>query len=311
MDLEKTCSIEFIGEKVVPIKEGQTILGASLQAGIPHFHACRGMAQCSTCRVLVAEGLENLSPPNEKEKALRMRIPGTFNTRLACQTTLQNGSVRVHRVIRDQTDVFVYVGKADEEDEDQELGEERELALFFLDIRNFTPFVASSLPFDVMHIIRRLFRIFKKAIAKHQGNIIDTAGDGFYAVFGLKTDITSAANAAITAGFAIHAEVADFNEQYLQPFFNVSFHLGIGIHTGKVVVGNAGVGMNNNLTAMGLPVNIASRLQAATKALNNSFIVSETAAGYWPTAKEYERQNIELKGIDGEQSVYLFGEKYY
>ena len=295
MDNELGYNLEFIGEKTVTVKEGQTILSASLQAGIPHFHACRGKAQCSTCRVLVAEGFENLSPLNEKEKALRTRIPCTFNTRLACQTTIQGGPVRVHRVIRDQTDVFVYVGKADEDDEEQELGEEKELALFFLDIRDFTPFVASALPFDVMHVIRRLFRIFKKAIAKHEGKIIDTAGDGLYAVFGLKTDISTAATAAIEAGFATLEEVADFNEHYLKPYFNLSFNLGIGIHTGKVIVGNAGLGINDNMTVMGLPVNVASRLQAAT---------------HWATSLEFPAQTIELKGIDGQQAVYLFGKSY-
>ncbi len=58
--------------------------------------------------------------------------------------------VRVHSVILDQTDGFVYVGKADVEQ--HELGEEKELALFFLVIRDFTPFMEANLPFDVMHL---------------------------------------------------------------------------------------------------------------------------------------------------------------
>ncbi len=40
------------------------------------------------------------------------------------------------------------------------LGEERQLVLFFLDVRDFTPFVKAYLPFDVIHVVRRLFDIF-------------------------------------------------------------------------------------------------------------------------------------------------------
>ena len=45
-------TIEFKGEKIIEIKEGQSILEASLQAGIPHYHECGGKAKCSTCRIL-------------------------------------------------------------------------------------------------------------------------------------------------------------------------------------------------------------------------------------------------------------------
>src|SRR5688572_11455475 len=111
----KKFEIQFIGEKNIIIKEGQTILSASLLAGIPHFNACRGKAQCSTCRVIVAEGMENLSPKNDKELALREKISCSSNTRLACQTYVTGEPVKLHRVIKDQTDVMVYVGKTSEQ----------------------------------------------------------------------------------------------------------------------------------------------------------------------------------------------------
>ncbi|MEJ7914405.1 MAG: 2Fe-2S iron-sulfur cluster-binding protein, partial [Chitinophagaceae bacterium] len=62
MDKEQFFQVNFIGEKLVRIKEGQTILSAALDAGIPHFNACGGKAQCSTCRVMVAEGANNVTP---------------------------------------------------------------------------------------------------------------------------------------------------------------------------------------------------------------------------------------------------------
>ncbi len=98
--------------------------------------------------------------------------------------------------------------------------------MFFLDIRDFTPFMEANLPFDVMHVVRRLFRLFKKVIEDKEGKIIETAGDGLYAVFGLKTDIKEAANLAVAAGHTILQELEIFNDNYLKPYFKVSFNVG-------------------------------------------------------------------------------------
>ena len=51
------------------IEAGETILEASLRAGVPHAHACGGRARCSTCRIWVLEGLEHCSERSERERA--------------------------------------------------------------------------------------------------------------------------------------------------------------------------------------------------------------------------------------------------
>src|SRR5207302_7066278 len=112
-----------------------------------------------------------------------------------------------------------------------------------------------------------------------------------------KMHISQAAEAAANAAFAILNELDDFNENYFKPYFNLHFNVGIGLHTGKVIVGNIGLGIHNNLTVMGLPVNIASRLQNATKQLNNSFIISDEAYKHLTNApKNAQRQSVTLKG---------------
>ena len=49
-------TIELLGDGKLDIAAGQTILDASLAAGVPHYHACGGKAQCSTCRILISVG---------------------------------------------------------------------------------------------------------------------------------------------------------------------------------------------------------------------------------------------------------------
>lgn len=301
--------IEFIGDRSVKIEEDQTILVASLAAGIPHYHACGGNAKCSTCRILVQMGQEFLTPCNEKEMLLRTTMHLPSNVRLACQTYVKGSPVHVHRIIRDETDIHLYIDE-DTQADVQNIGEEKELALFFLDIRDFTPFMENNLAFDVIHVMRRLFGLFRKCIELYSGKIIETVGDGLYAVFGFSDDIKLATNNACKAGMAILSELIVFNEQYLEKHFNHCFQVGIGLHTGTVILGNIGIGVNNNLTVMGLPVNIASRLQGATKQENNSFIVSDKAFQMLDDPPASVQKQIELKGLKEDFKVHLIGNKY-
>src|SRR5882757_626980 len=66
------------------------------------------------------------------------------------------------------------------------LGDEKELALLFLDIRNFTAFMESRSAYDVIYVIRQLFILFGESIKEAGGRIVETAGDSIYAVFGLE-----------------------------------------------------------------------------------------------------------------------------
>ena len=299
--------IEFIGDRSIKIEEGQTILDASLKAGIPHYHECGGNGECSTCRVLVHLGDEHLSHPSEKEKLLKQTIPFPSNVRLACQTFITGNPVQLHRIIRDETDLRIYIKQG------QGLGlaaYEKELALFFLDIRNFTPFMQNYLPFDVIHIMRRLFGLFKHGIEKHAGRIIETEGDGFYAVFGFETKIEQAVDSAFSAAETILHELGEFNQHYAEKYFFHEFNVGIGLHAGQVIVGNVGIGVNNNLTVMGLPVNIASRIQTATKRLNNNLVISEHFYHCLSQKPPGNKIKTSLKGIKGEQILYLCGKAY-
>jgi adenylate cyclase len=298
--------IEFLGEKTIPISEGQTILDAALQAGLPHFHACGGNAECSTCRIMVMEGLEELSAVNELEANLRKIVPFPPRIRLACQTCVEGGPVRVKRIILDKANISSTI-KQQITNVNHKLGEKKELVLFFLDIRNFTPFVETYLAFDVIHVMRACYIIFNDLVKGNKGRIIDTAGDGFYAVFGLDSSLQEGADLAITAGQAILRELTRFNETYLHPYFGTNFEIGIGIHCGQVIVGEITVGQRNHLSVMGLAVNVAARIQASTRRLNNTFIASEELLTHATQKVEGQRRLIKLRGVNGVFKVRLIG----
>ena len=301
--------IEFIGERVLAIAEEQSILDASLSAGIPHFHACGGNAKCSTCRVLVVEGIDRLTPANQKESFLKSLMHFPRNVRLACQTRVTAGPVKLRRIIQDETDIGLYVGSA-AGDSTQQLGEERDLALMFLDIRNFTHIVESHPAFDVIHIIRKLFSSFQSRIESNKGKIVETTGDGLYAVFGYETGKQESAQAAVQAAYSMLEDLQILNETYFILHFEERIKAGIGIHTGKVVSGTVRVGTQDHSVVMGYPVNVASRLQNATKELNNEFIVSSDIYNLLIDPPALTSQSIFVKGISDPLTVYLMGNPY-
>ncbi len=77
-----------------------------------------------------------------------------------------------------------------------------------------------------------------------------------------------------------------------------------------MIVGNVGLGINNNMTVMVLPVNIASRLQMASKKLNNSFIVSDEVVNLLNDLVTAPVETIRLKGVKTEHIVHLLGKSY-
>ena len=189
--------------------------------------------------------------------------------------------------------------------------EEREMALFFLDIRNFTPFVERHTAHEVIYIVRKLFSSFQTIIRSNHGQIIETSGDGFYAAFGFDRSVEEAIASAIKAGKAILESLEGLNENVFVKKLNQRIDVGIGLHAGKVATGTIHLGGKDHLIVMGYPVNIASRLEAATKELNNNFIISATAFEMLNNPPEDQpTAEISLKGVAGPCRIHLLGKPY-
>ena len=62
-----------------------SILDIALKHGIPHMHICGGNARCSTCRIIIQQGLENILPRNKIEQQLAEQKGMEDCIRLACQ----------------------------------------------------------------------------------------------------------------------------------------------------------------------------------------------------------------------------------
>lgn len=189
--------------------------------------------------------------------------------------------------------------------------QEQHLAIMFLDIRNFTGLMESQPGQTVVQVVRRLFTAFNQIIKKFEGKVVEVAGDSLYAVFGLQTELKESVNNAYQAAKVMLQTVTLFNEAHSQPYDGGPLEIGVGLHAGKVFVGEFGLDDAPQLSVMGLPVNIASRLQAKTRELNNDLIISEDAYQLLDDAQAIvPHQNVQLQGISHGQQIRLAGKPY-
>jgi adenylate cyclase len=279
-----------------------TILEATLKANINHMHVCGGNARCTTCRVNILDGLDNCRPRNEKEKELSEKIGFPRNIRLACQTKI-NGNVTIRRLVVDDLDKTIILKQLGDAPGTR-LGQEKDLAILFTDIVNYTRFAEAFPAYDVVHILNRYYQMMNEIIVQHQGIISDVAGDGILALFGVKEEIKNPVLDAINAVRAMNTTLKQFNE-YLNQMYGWSFGIRAGINFGKVIVGNFDTGMMKKISAIGDAVNLASRIETANKDFGTQLLISESANkqihGLMETQKMYRAK---LKGKTGEYVLY-------
>jgi len=285
----------------VPVAEDQTVLSALLAAGINHTCVCGGNARCSTCRVMVLEGLTCCtSPQSDQEKAVTDQLRLDNQIRLACQTYVSN-DITIRRLVLDEEDC--QITNQLQGAHSLAVGKEKTIPILFADIRNFTPFTESLLPYDVVHVLNRYFFRMDRVIQQHGGSINNFIGDGLMAVFGLSEDENPTLN-AVQAALEMLEEVEAL-KPYLEKLFQKSFDIGIGIHVGNVVVGTVGAASLYKTTVIGDAVNVASRIENANKELDTRLLISETVlAEVRDQVQTGKKHQVTFKGKSGQHTLY-------
>lgn len=234
--------------------KGLTLLEVSRLRGVPHASLCGGRGRCTTCRVIVSKGTAQLHPPSPAEARSLAAIGAPPDTRLACQIV----PVAPTTVFR----VFQPDGRRRQRSHASQ-GEEKELALLFLDMRGFTARTTGQLPYDVVFLLNRFFDAIVPAINAEGGTIDKYLGDGFLAIFEAPTPERSA-HAALRAIEGVARALDRFNDALAREHQG-PVAIGIGAHLGNVVLGEIGAVGQAPRTLIGDTVNTASRLEGVTK----------------------------------------------
>jgi adenylate cyclase len=289
-------------DKSVEVEEGDFILDSSKQAGIPHTHVCGGAARCSTCRVLVVEGLANCADRNAAERAISDKLRFEPSVRLACQTQVL-GDITVRRLAIDSEDIEFIQAQIRGKISPESIGQEKKVAILFADLRGFTSLSEKLLPYDVIYLLNRYFQHMGEVIDRHDGIINNYMGDGLMALFGLD-DPERATEQAVSAGIDMIKAIEKINPHF-EMLYRQKLKMGIGIHYGGVVIGEVGAIDNRRLTAIGDAVNLASRIESANKEVGTTLLISEAA---YEEIRDRVRVNpplsVKLKGKSGEYPLY-------
>ena len=153
-------------------------------------------------------------------------------------------------------------------------GERRKITVLFSDIRQFTRLAEGLAPEQVVSLLNEYFEVMLDEIFKYQGTLDKFLGDGIMVEFGAPLDDTVQEKHAVSAALGMQKALKKLVEKWKREG-KPEVAMGIGIHTGLAIVGNIGSEKRIEYTAIGDTVNVAARLEQATKLLQKPILISE------------------------------------
>jgi adenylate cyclase len=181
------------------------------------------------------------------------------------------------RKIRNIFQLYVPAGVIDQVFENPEsmlIGDNALVSILFSDIRSFTTISENMRPEDLVDSLNRYFSVMVDTIDARGGIVDKYIGDAIMAVFGAPIRHEEDALQSVLAGLEMTEALEGFNEGQAKRG-KPSFLIGVGINYGVVTVGNIGCDKKMNYTVIGDSVNLASRLEGATKMYKQPLIISE------------------------------------
>ena len=128
-------------------------------------------------------------------------------------------------------------------------------------------------------MLNRYLTVMSEAILDHGGTVVSYMGDGIMAVFGAPLEQADHADRAVAAARDMSGRCLDsFNAWVREAGVGEGFRMGIGICSGPVMSGNVGSERRLEYAAIGDTTNLASRLEAMTKASPHPVLIAESTA---------------------------------
>jgi adenylate cyclase len=142
-------------------------------------------------------------------------------------------------------------------------GENCEVTFLVSDLRGFTALSEKLIPNEVIEILNRYFEHMVEVIARYRGTVSEFMGDGILAFFGAPLNADDDPERAVACAIEMQNTLVAVNAK--QRKLNLpELAMGIGINTGKVVVGNIGSERRAKYGVVGMPINVAFRIESFT-----------------------------------------------
>jgi adenylate cyclase len=182
-------------------------------------------------------------------------------------------------------------------------GESRQLTVMFCDVHDFTSISEQLEPKELARLLNTLFTPITEIIYKHQGIVDKYMGDAVMAFWGAPVEDPHHAGNAVAAAFEIQESLVGLREKFQERGWP-EFHMGIGINTGVMNVGNMGSRYRLTYTVIGDPVNLASRLEQLTRVYKAKIIVGEATRRAFPSVTYRQLGLVQVKGKSTLERVF-------
>jgi adenylate cyclase len=184
-------------------------------------------------------------------------------------------------------------------------GDDRELTVMFVDVRNFTEISERLSPTAVVGFLNTLLDALSRHVTANEGTLDKYIGDSIMAFWNAPLDVDDHCRKAVRAALAMRETLADLNAADAFGFGpEQKVGIGIGIHSGIACVGNMGAEARFNYSAVGDAVNIASRIESACKAVSFDILVSENTAEALSGYALLDAGALALRGKSSRTNVY-------
>jgi adenylate cyclase len=172
------------------------------------------------------------------------------------------------------------------------------VTVLFIDIRGFTTFADRATAREAVDYLNEFFELVVPIVTEHGGHANKLLGDGLLGVFGAPKPLADHPDRALAAAISMIASV--------ESQFGERCRIGIGVNTGLVLVGTIGGGELVELGVVGDPVNVAARVQDATRELEEPLLVTEATRRLLEEQPErlVHRDTLTLKGKPEPVVVY-------
>jgi adenylate cyclase len=174
-------------------------------------------------------------------------------------------------------------------------GRRTTVTILMADLRGFTSLTETHDPEKILALLNRFFGAMAKIIYAYDGMIDEFLGDGILAIFGVPERHEDDPARAVACALEMQNVLAELNSEIAGEGFP-ELKMGIGINTGKVIVGNIGSEIRSKYGIVGMPVNTASRIESIT--FGGQVLIGEATYDLLRTHLQVEKpQSYMMKGL--------------
>ena len=174
-------------------------------------------------------------------------------------------------------------------------GEKRRVTLLFSDLRGFTTLAEGLKPEEVVALMNTYLGVMTEVLGAHQATTIDFVGDAIIAVFGAPKSFGDDAARGVACAIDMQRAMGKVNALNAAAGYP-ALGMGIGLHTGEVIVGSVGSEKRAKYTVLGAHVNLAARIEGYS--LAGDVLISETTRAAISAPLEIAAEaTVEPKGV--------------